>query len=115
MRRIRIAHPLTRGSEELAHLLTSRAAAQFLYYGGSPRNPDLTEKLVVATERYADSDPVVVRHVAAALGRDATRASKRIDMREGKRVIVSSAPDYEVAVTRLATATAPLSENHHGR
>jgi hypothetical protein len=115
VRRIRIAHPLTRAGEDLAHLMLSRAAAQFLYYGGSRRNPDLTEKLVAATERYAGSDPVAVRHVAAALGRDAARVSKRIETREGKRLIVSSAPDYEVAVTRLAAATAPLPESYDGR
>jgi hypothetical protein len=112
--RIRIAHPLTRGSEELAHLLMSPEAAKFLYYGGSRRNPIVTEKLIEATERYANSDPVAVRHIAAALGRNASRAYKRVDIKKGKRVILTSKPDYDLAVRQLVAATTPLS-NEYGR
>lgn len=106
--RIRIAHPLTRGSEELAHLLTSQEAAQFLYYGGSRRNPEVTERLMEATERYVESDPVAVRHIAAALGRNAARIHKRVEMKKGKRVIVASPADPDLAVKQLKVAMSPL-------
>jgi hypothetical protein len=113
--RIRIAHPLTRGSEELAHLLTSREAAQFLYYGGTRRNPEVKEELIAATERYAESDPVAVRHIAAALGRDAGRVYKQVDVRKGEQVIVASDPDYQRATELLSAALAPLPDEYAER
>ncbi len=70
---------------------------------------------MAATERYAGSDPVAVRHIAAALGRDAARPYKQIDVKKGKAVIVASAPDHELAVAQLAVAVAPLPEEYEGR
>ncbi len=113
LHRIRIAHPLTRQSEELAHLLTSREAAQFLYYGGGRRRPDVREKLIEAAERYADSDPVAVRHIAAALGRDAGRVYKHPVVKDGHRVIAATPADPERAMNLLAAAVAPLPEDRY--
>lgn len=111
-RRIRVAHPATRASEELAHLLTGAATAKFLYYGGSRRNPALADELTDAAERYASSDPVAARHIAAALGRNAGRAHKRIAIKSGKRVVVAGRPDHELAVRQLTAATAPLPQSY---
>lgn len=109
-RRIRIAHPLARRSEELVHLLTSPEAAMFMYYGGTRRHADVTQRLIEATERYADTDPVAVRHIAAALGRDAARTAKRVVEKQGRRVVVADPPDAGTAVRRLETAMAPLPD-----
>lgn len=111
-RRIRIAHPGGRESEELVHLLTGRDAAAFLYYGGSGRSPELVDRLTEATERYAKSDPMAVRHVAAALGRNAARKHKRIGTKKGKRVVVTRAADYKLAVESLRDALAPLPRQY---
>ncbi|MEW8051165.1 MAG: hypothetical protein AB2792_17455 [Candidatus Thiodiazotropha sp.] len=111
-RRIRIAHPPSRNSEELVHLLTSREASQFLYYGGSRRRIDVIEKLAEAVDRYEKSDPMAVRHIAAALGRNATRIHKRIDVKKGKRVIVADQADHGTAVDHLTIATALLPKEY---
>jgi hypothetical protein len=110
--RIRIAHPLTRGSEELAHLLTGKEAAQFLYFGGSARNADLTAELAEATDRFGESDPAAVRHIAGALARNAARTHKRIDVKRGRRVIVARDPDPDVAVAQIKAATEPLPDRY---
>ncbi|MCU7861080.1 MAG: hypothetical protein KZQ86_14900 [Candidatus Thiodiazotropha sp. (ex Lucinoma kastoroae)] len=110
--RIRIAYPLSRGSEELVHLMTSPEAAKFLYYGGSRRDPAVIDKLTEATERYADTDPIAVRHIAAALGRNAARIHKRVDIKKGKRVIVADCADHKTAVEQLTAATTQLSRDY---
>jgi hypothetical protein len=115
IRRIRIAHPFTRESEELAHLLTSREAAQFLYLGGTRRHPEIKERLIEATDRYAESDPVAVRHIAAALGRDAGRIYKHLEMKEGQQVVVATPPDPQRAMDLLAAAVAPLPDRYRER
>jgi hypothetical protein len=111
--RIRIAHPSTRQSEELAHLLTSIEAAQFLYYGGGRRRPEVRENLVEAIERYADSDPMAVRHIAAALGRDAARVYKHPVLKQGRRVIAATPADPERAMNLLSAAVTPLPEDRY--
>lgn len=113
--RVRIAHPSTRAGEELAHLLTSREAAQFLYYGGIRRHPEIREQLIEATERYAESDPVAVRHIQAALGQDAGRAFKHLDLRKGSRVVVATAPDHRRATELLGAALTPLPSEYRER
>ena len=115
IRRIRIAHPRTRTSEELAHLLTSREAAQFLYYGGTRRHPAVKEELIEATERFAETDPVAVRHIAAALGRDEARVYKSVDVKDGRPVVVASKPEYQKAAKLLAAALAPLPDEYRER
>jgi hypothetical protein len=85
--RIRIAHPMSRASEELAHLLTSREAAQFLYYGGIRSHPEVRDRLLEATERFAETDPMAVRHIAAALSRDAARSYKHPVWKDGERTL----------------------------
>jgi hypothetical protein len=109
--RIRIAHPRTRHSEELIHLLTGREAAQFLYYGGTRRNPEVSEQLVDAIDRYRDSDPVAVRHISAALGRAAARNHKQVTVRKGKQVITALSADLERATDFLAKAVAPVNDD----
>ena len=108
--RIRIAAPATRASENLAHLLTGYAAAKFLYFGGSRRYPRVAEQLEEAVERYADTDPIAVRHVEYALGRDAARRFKSVDVKDGRRVVVSDAPDLRKAVRHFDRARAPVKE-----
>ncbi|MGH8953034.1 MAG: M66 family metalloprotease [Acidimicrobiia bacterium] len=115
IRRIRIAHPLTRGSEELAHLLTSREAAQFLYYGGTRRHPEVKDQLMGATERYAETDPVGVRHIAAALAKDEARSYKHVDLKDGEPVVVASKPDIQQAAKMLAAAVSPLPDEYQER
>jgi hypothetical protein len=112
MLRIRIAHPLTRESESLAHLLTSLEAAQFLYYGGTRSHPEIKERLMDATDRYAESDPVAVRHIAAALGRDAGRVYKHFEVKEGRQVIVATPPDPQRAIDLLSAAVEPLPDRY---
>jgi len=108
--RIRIAHPRTRESEELIHLLTSLEAAQFLYYGGTRRNPEVTERLEAAIDRYRDSDPVAVRHISAALGRAAARDHKHLRIKKGKQVITVLNADLERAADFLAKSVAPVAD-----
>jgi hypothetical protein len=110
--RIRIAHPLSRASEELAHLLTSKEAAQFLYYGGMRSHPEVREELAEAMERHAETDPMAVRHVAAALATDAARAHKRVVLERGKPVVVTTAPEPERAVELLSLAVTPLPDEY---
>ncbi|MGH2946681.1 MAG: hypothetical protein ACRDPC_10570 [Solirubrobacteraceae bacterium] len=106
--RIRIAAPATRASEDLAHLLTGYEASKFLYFGGSRRYPELTGRLEEATGRYADSDPIAVRHIQYALGRDAARRHKRVEVKKGRRVVVGEDPDLKRAVELLDAARAPV-------
>lgn len=87
-------------------------AAKFLYYGGSRRDPAVIDKLTEATERYADTDPIAVRHIAAALGRNAARIHKRVDIKKGKRVIVADCADHKTAVEQLTAATTQLSSDY---
>ena len=108
--RIRIAAPATRASENLAHLLTGYPAAKFMYFGGSRRYPELAGRLEEAVERYADTDPIAVRHIELALGRDAARKFKNVDVKEGRRVVVAEEPDLRKAVKHLAAARAPVKE-----
>ena len=112
--RIRIAAPATRASEDLAHLLTSYEAAKFLYFGGSRRYPRLVEQLEEATERYAETDPLAVRHVEYALGRDAARKFKKLEVKDGRRQVVAEEPDLRKAVKHLEAARAPVKtrEDH---
>ncbi|MDH5522041.1 MAG: hypothetical protein OEZ14_16080, partial [Acidimicrobiia bacterium] len=63
-RRLRVAHPRTRASEELIHLVTGAEAAQFLYYGGTGRDTGVADRLNEAVERYADTDPVTARRIS---------------------------------------------------
>jgi hypothetical protein len=106
--RIRIAAPATRASEDLAHFLTGYEASKFLYFGGSRRYPELARKLEEATGRYADSDPMAVRHIQYALGRDAARRHKRVEVKKGRRVVVAEDADLKRAVGHLDAARAPV-------
>ncbi|MES9968896.1 MAG: hypothetical protein ABW092_02610 [Candidatus Thiodiazotropha sp.] len=111
-RRIRIAHPASRSSEALIHLMTGPEASKFLYYGGSRRHPEIIDKLNEATEQYAQTDPVAVRHIAAALGRNAVRNHKRIAVKKGKRVIVADRADHGSAVDHFTKAFAQLPKEY---
>ncbi|MGH7358613.1 MAG: hypothetical protein ACREJR_07360, partial [Candidatus Rokuibacteriota bacterium] len=106
--RIRIAAPATRASEDLAHLLTGYPAAKFLYFGGSRRYPQVADRLEEAVERYAETDPMAVRHIQYALGRDAARKFKKIEVKEGRRLVVADQPDLHKAVKHLDAARAPV-------
>jgi hypothetical protein len=106
--RIRIAAPATRASEDLAHILTSYEASKFLYFGGSRRYPELTGQLEEATGRFAESDPIAVRYIQYALGRDAARRHKRVEVKKGRRVVVGEDPDLKRAVGLLDAARAPV-------
>jgi hypothetical protein len=110
-RRIRIAHPTTRASEELAHLLTGKEASTFLFYGGSG-SAETKDRIIEAAERFARSDPAAVRHIAAALGRDAARSHKRIEVRKGKKVVVRRPPERKAAARWLAEALEPLPRGY---
>ena len=113
--RIRIAHPATRRSEELAHLLTSREAAQFLYYGGTRRHAGIKEELIEATGRYAETDPIAVRHIAAALARDEARTHKHLEVKESKPVVVATPPHPERAIDLFSAAVEPLPDGYEVR
>ena len=108
--RIRIAAPATRASENLAHLLTGYPAAKFIYFGGSRRYPEVVDRLEEAVERYADTDPIAVRHIQYALGRDAARKFKNVEVKKGRRVVVAADPDLRKAVKHLDAARAPVKE-----
>lgn len=106
--RIRIAAPATRASENLAHLLTGYPAAKFLYFGGSRRYPEVVDQLEEAVDRYAETDPIAVRHIQYALGRDAARKFKSVEVKKGQRAVVAKDPDLRAAVRHLDAARAPL-------
>ena len=108
-RRIRIAAPATRASENLAHLLTGYPAAKFIYFGGSRRYPEVADQLEEAVDRYAETDPLAVRHIEYALGRDAARRFKSVGESKGKRVVVvAKDPDLRKAIRHLEAARAPV-------
>ncbi len=102
--RLRVGRPFNRASEELAHLLFSRESSKILYFGGSERYPQTLSKLQEATEQYAKSDPAVVRFIHAALGQHASRTFKRVEIKDGRRVVVQRNADMKVAVTQLEAA-----------
>jgi hypothetical protein len=106
--RIRIAAPATRASENLAHLLTGYPAAKFMYFGGSRRYPEIVGRLEESVERYAATDPIAVRHIQYALGRDAARKFKKVAVKKGRRVVVAEKPDLRTAVKHLEAARAPV-------
>jgi hypothetical protein len=106
--RIRVAAPPTRASEDLAHLLTGYEASKFVYFGGSRRYPEVTGQLEEAVGKFADSDPIAVRHIQLALGRDAARKYKRVEVRKDRRVVVAKEPDLKRAVSFLDAARKPV-------
>ena len=108
--RVRVARPFSRASEELAHLLFSREASKILYFGGSERYPDTLSKLEEATEKYAESDPIVVRTIHAALGQQASRSFKQVVIKDGKRVIVQRDAKMKSAIEHFENARSLLPE-----
>ncbi|MGH2946830.1 MAG: hypothetical protein ACRDPC_11315 [Solirubrobacteraceae bacterium] len=106
--RIRIAAPGSRASENRAHLLNGYPAAKFMYFGGSRRYPEVVGRLEEAVDRYAETDPIAVRHIQYALGRDAARKHKNVEVKDGRRVVVAKDPDLRKAVGRLDAARSPL-------
>jgi len=108
--RLRVAVPFKRSTEELAHLVFSHGAAKFLYFGGTERYPDVTSNLKEAVQKYAKSDPAVVRHIAAALGIHESRPFKQVATKRGKRVITLRRANLNEAITHLETARQLLPE-----
>jgi hypothetical protein len=102
--RLRIIAPTQRSTEELAHLLFSREAAKLLYFGRTNRYPRLISELNEATRKYAKSDPALVRHLHAALGTNQERRFKHVISKEGKRVVVSRAPELKLFATHMEAA-----------
>jgi hypothetical protein len=106
--RLRVANPIRRATEELAHILFSREAAKFLYFGGTERYPELTSRLKEAVEKYARTEPIVVRHINAALGRHLARPFKRVASKGDQRVIVRRDAILDEATIHLEAARSPL-------
>ena len=102
--RFRIAFPRARSTEELSHLLFSPEAAKFIYLGGSRRYPALTSQLEEAVEKYAKTDPVLVRHIHAALGKHYERDYKYVDEKKGKRIVACKKCDNDTAVKHYRKA-----------
>ena len=102
--RLRIAAPSGRSSEELAHLLFSREAAKFLYFGGTERYPEVTSRLKEAAERYTRTDPAAVRHVQAALGWHQSRPFKQAISKGDKGVVMLREANMKEAVAHLKAA-----------
>lgn len=102
--RLRVSTPSGRSTEELAHLLFSREAAKFLYFGGMERYPEVTSRLKEAVEKYARTDPAVVRHIHAALGIYQSRPFKRVVSKGDRRVINLRDANLEEAVVHLEAA-----------
>lgn len=102
--RLRVAAPFSRNSEELAHLLFSRETTKFLYFGGTERYPEVISHLEEAVKKYAESDPVVVRHIHSVLGLHKSRAFKRVITQNGKRVVVPRRPNIKEAISHLEAA-----------
>lgn len=111
--RLRVAHPQGRPGEELAHLLTRREAATFLYYGGTSRHPEVVDELTEAAERFAETEPMAVRHIRAALGRHAGRTLKYVEAdNDGRRVVKARTADHEAAVGHLEKACEALPDEY---
>lgn len=102
--RLRVATPTGRPTEELAHLLFSKEAAQFIYFGGMKSRPEVASRLAEAAEKYARTDPVVVRNIQAALGTHAARTYKTVTPKAGRRVVVPAPADLAAAVVHLEAA-----------
>ena len=102
--RLRIMAPKQRSTEELVYLLSSREAAKLMYFGRTQRYPNLISSLHEATEKYAKTDPVLVRHIHAVLGLNQSRRFKYVVEKRGKRVIVFREPDQKHLVTHLEAA-----------
>lgn len=102
--RLRVCVPSGRNSEELAHLLFSREAAKFLYFGGTERYPEVTSRLKEAVEKYAKTDPVVVRHINAALGLHQARRFKQVISKENRQLVTFREANLQEAAVHLEAA-----------
>ncbi|AEG44271.1 hypothetical protein [Isoptericola variabilis] len=99
--RIRVAHPTERAEEELTELVTRRDVAQFLYFGGSVRRPDLADVLLEAADRFEKASPATAVELRAAVGLHAARAAKTVDVVRGERRVVTRAADLDTASAQL--------------
>ena len=108
--RLRVAAPQSREDEELAYLLFDRNAAKFLYFNGSERYPETTSQLEEAVLKYNKTNPRVVRHIRAALGVNASRSFKRVDLKKSQRLVVVRKPKFQEAITQLKGALAVVPE-----
>jgi hypothetical protein len=102
--RLRVMAPKQRSSEELVFLLSSREAVKLMYFGRTQRYPNLIANLREATEKYAKTDPVLVRHIHAVLGLNQSRRFKYVIEKHGKRVVVFRDPDPKHLATHLEAA-----------
>ncbi len=98
-----------RASENLAHLLTGYPAARSCT-SAAPAVSGAAGRLEEAVERYADTDPIAVRHIEYALGRDAARTYKNDEVKEGRRENDAEERDLRKAVKQLDAARAPDKE-----
>ena len=102
--RLRVSTPSGRSTEELAHLLFSHEAAKFLYYGGTERYPQVTSRLKEAAEKHARTDPVLARHINAALGVHQARQFKRVTSKGDRRLINLRDANLKEAAVHLEAA-----------
>lgn len=106
--RLRVTTPTSRGTEELAHLLFSHEVAKFIYFGGVERYPKITSRLEEVVEKYAKTEPVLVRHINAVLGLQASRGFKRVVIKNGCRVVNLRKANPAKAVKHLEAAREPV-------
>ena len=102
--RIRIATPKSQSTEELAHLVFSNEASKFLYFGGSERYPQTTQRLKEAAEKFKDSDPNVVPYIHAAFGKLQSRPFKKLMQKGEKRFVTKRKANLEQATQHLEAA-----------
>lgn len=105
--RIRVAHPTDRAEEELTELVTRRDVAQFLYFGGSVRRPQLADLLADAADRFEKVSPATVVDLRAAVGLHAARAGKTVETVRGQRRVVKRRADMATARAQLRAALDP--------
>lgn len=113
--RLRVSAPTTRQDEELAYLLFEPNTAKYLYFDGSERYPDVASKLEEAVRKYGKTNPLVVRHIRAALGKHASRSFKRVETKKGKRVVVARKPKLREAIAHLQHVVAELPKTKETR
>jgi hypothetical protein len=108
-RTVRIRRPVERSTEELGELLFSYPAAKLLYFGRTERQAGTISRFREAAEKYAATDPVLVRHMRAALGTNALGPFKYVTAKGGKRMVVTRPPQMKLGAAHLQAALEPVT------
>lgn len=108
--RLRVMAPRQRSGEELADLMFRPEAAKLFYFGAMEGHARYLSALNEAVMKHTQTEPVLARHIRAALGTNAAARFKHSITRGEKRVLVQRKPDLKSAALHLEAALEPVRE-----